>query len=195
MHTTPRTQRHATTDPERQALDPTPLNPLLHTTPRTQRRATTDPERQALDPPPKSCCIPRTILARGRSHPQLPLPSPAARETCTWHGCACSRCADGLQHLPPPPPLPSTTNLDTTTLCALVSEVSHAPPHVSCGGVSVVVLCAGVCGICAGKQGLQLSRGANTLNVGCPPWLACAPSGMSPALSRCCCAAASQDLS
>jgi len=34
----------------------------------------------------------------------------------------------------------------------------------------------------------------NTLGGGCPPWLTCAPSGMSPALSRCCCAAVSQDL-
>jgi len=34
----------------------------------------------------------------------------------------------------------------------------------------------------------------NTLSGGCPPWLACAPSGMSPALSRCYGAAVSQDL-
>ena len=30
--------------------------------------------------------------------------------------------------LPPMPPAPSVTNLDVTTLCALVSEVSHADP-------------------------------------------------------------------
>lgn len=30
--------------------------------------------------------------------------------------------------LPPMPPGPSVTNLDVTTLCALVSEVSHADP-------------------------------------------------------------------
>lgn len=28
--------------------------------------------------------------------------------------------------LPPMPPAPNVTNLDVTTLCALVSEVSHA---------------------------------------------------------------------
>jgi hypothetical protein len=30
--------------------------------------------------------------------------------------------------LPPPPPPPDAVNLDVTTLCALVSEVSHRPP-------------------------------------------------------------------
>jgi hypothetical protein len=30
--------------------------------------------------------------------------------------------------LPPMPPAPRVTNLDVTTLCALVSEVSHADP-------------------------------------------------------------------
>lgn len=30
--------------------------------------------------------------------------------------------------LPPMPPAPTTVNLDVTTLCALVSEVSHGDP-------------------------------------------------------------------
>ncbi|GLC33618.1 hypothetical protein PLESTM_000092400 [Pleodorina starrii] len=36
---------------------------------------------------------------------------------------------DSLRHLPPPPPVPTSTNLDVTTMCGLVSEVSHGGAH------------------------------------------------------------------
>lgn len=71
----------------------------------------------------------------------------ACHVTCICHECAaiciipCATCwvqAMGVlvsgpgpfkpALLPPMPPGPSVTNLDVTTLCALVSEVSHADP-------------------------------------------------------------------
>ncbi|KXZ42456.1 hypothetical protein GPECTOR_145g747 [Gonium pectorale] len=36
---------------------------------------------------------------------------------------------DSLRRLPPPPPLPEATNLDVTTMCGLVSEVSNGGAH------------------------------------------------------------------
>ncbi len=37
----------------------------------------------------------------------------------------CATIAESLRSLPPPPPAPASTNLDVTTMCALVSELSH----------------------------------------------------------------------
>lgn len=43
------------------------------------------------------------------------------------HGRAIA--AESLRSLPPPPPAPASTNLDVTTMCALVSELSHGGAH------------------------------------------------------------------